>query len=1354
MKNIISILLFVLVPLVIIGQTTDENYIQTTTYQVETTTGSVADDNKIETLTYYDGLGRPLQSIAARAGSSRENIVTYMEYDEMGLQPKEYLPWATPYPGSHENFIDQDDLKSDILSFYNTVKYENTLNPYSEISYERSPLFRTDEQGAAGNPWKVVDTLDTDRTIKFEYLSNGANEVYQFSVSLSGGYFGTASLQYDGFYPENKLFKWVTKDENWQPGDGNNRTSQEFTDVSGRVVLKRTFNNNVAHDTHYVYDTFGNLTFVLSPEASEDMVTGGALSSNAQVLLDNLSYQYRYDHRNRLIWKKLPGKAYEEIVYDKLDRPIMTQDGLQRIDNRWVFTKYDQVGRVTYTGAAIVNDTRANIEAAAASLDDVFEVRGTSLNVAGTTMYYTNNSYPTTIEDVLTINYYDSYEDTDGLSVTGPNAFGEPTTADLNGLSTVSKVRVLGVAGQKWNTTVTGYDHKGRAIVVKTRDTYLDTTDEIHSLLDFTGKPLETLSTHLRETNEVINIRDYFTYDHAGRLLTHEQKIDDESVQLIAENEYDELGQLVRKNVGGETFIDGYTDITNAVVTPQGVISKENTTTGWDAGAKTRGEIMEDGGIQIEVSQLGELRFGIQNVTNQTNNWEEYDFGMELGADNGYGTGDVFFILDGVLQTTAATTYTSGDVLSVERNGTQVEFRKNGGAPLDTDSIGADALVGKIGLHDATAGAKGFVLFGNNIDNVLQEVDYAYNVRGWLTDINDVDALPFGLLSDLFNFRINYTVVEDHTNNPMTDATPLYNGNIAQTIWKNVFGDEEKRSYGYAYDDLNRIQKAYSRKGASLENKDDFTMWNGNYDRNGNLQSLRRSGEFASTMWDDLLYNYIPDTNQLLNVVDVSPCSCKDEGYNDAYIGQTDFVYDINGNMTVDNNKDITSISYNHLNLPTQVMFASGDHIDYIYDATGVKLRKLLTVGSSVTKTDYAGNYMYLDNNLEFFNHPEGYVMVVAGTGGETKGFKGGETTTTTFEYVFQFKDHLGNIRLSYSDADQNGSIAISEIIEESNYFPFGLKQWGYNNTNVGGNDLAQQWKFGGKQLSEELGIMTYDFGARNYDPALGRWFVVDALAEHDNQIDKSPYAYAWNNPVFFTDPDGNCPSCPGFNWLLNIVQSIAQNPDGVTATTVPSQGYNIDGVTVNSPEDILADGSAPAFYISGVPFYKTTGLKSISSAVEFSLPTSRLPRIKGISGKGKKVAEETTEVAEELLPGELEVGSYKDLIKAGEKGDNITPHHMPANDFMKSKGVSKGDGVSMNMEQPSPGKGGRHRRTASYGRKSDLSLTARQSLARDIMDARKIYQQDRLYGQKVRDALQDVIRQNIKRFPELFIKQ
>jgi len=181
-----------------------------------------------------------------------------------------------------------------------------------------------------------------------------------------------------------------------------------------------------------------------------------------------------------------------------------------------------------------------------------------------------------------------------------------------------------------------------------------------------------------------------------------------------------------------------------------------------------------------------------------------------------------------------------------------------------------------------------------------------------------------------------------------------------------------------------------------------------------------------------------------------------------------------------------------------------------------------------VTTTEYASGYVYENNTLQFFNTAEGYVSVEA---------------NNSYSYVYNFKDHLDNIRLSYTDGNGDGSITGSEIVKESNYYPFGLSHKGYNN-NVSalGNSAAKRYMFGGKELSEELGLIWYDVSARNYDPALGKWMNIDPLAEQMRR--HSPYNYAFDNPIYFQDPDGMAPvgSCCGGNPVSGIGEGIARS--------------------------------------------------------------------------------------------------------------------------------------------------------------------------------------------------------------------
>ncbi|MFL9845662.1 RHS repeat domain-containing protein [Flavobacterium rhizosphaerae] len=95
----------------------------------------------------------------------------------------------------------------------------------------------------------------------------------------------------------------------------------------------------------------------------------------------------------------------------------------------------------------------------------------------------------------------------------------------------------------------------------------------------------------------------------------------------------------------------------------------------------------------------------------------------------------------------------------------------------------------------------------------------------------------------------------------------------------------------------------------------------------------------------------------------------------------------------------------------------------------------------------------------------------------------------------------MGNVRLSYKKNSNNNSI---DIVEANDYYPFGMKHTIAGEIPVANTNPALKYKYNGKELQDELGLGVYDYGARNYDPAIGRWFNIDPLAEKYTNL--SPY--------------------------------------------------------------------------------------------------------------------------------------------------------------------------------------------------------------------------------------------------------
>ncbi len=361
-----------------------QNYIRTRSYTNEAGTAY------LDQIQYFDGLGRPMQTVQRGITPLTADLVTYQEYDGFGRDDKSWLPAVAS--GNNGAYIPFTSYKPQAIATYSD-------SAYSRPVYEASPLNRVLEQYGPGKEWYAAQSA-----VRTEYLANkgtsGELSCVLFSVTGSGT---STGLSKNGYYSDSQLYVTKASDE-----DGN--ISYEFKDKLGQVVLTRQM-NGTPHDTYYVYDDFGNLCYVLPPIASDTINKVGVKGE----LIELLGYLYKYDNRNRCVIKKLPGGDQIYYIYDKADRLIFSQDGEQRNKKpaaEWTFSIPDIFGRIVLSGTC----TTVNGGTITSGRFDDYIIKA-EFSSTGTYQGYNVRVGKTTFEDLIiqspqiyTANYYDNYD--------------------------------------------------------------------------------------------------------------------------------------------------------------------------------------------------------------------------------------------------------------------------------------------------------------------------------------------------------------------------------------------------------------------------------------------------------------------------------------------------------------------------------------------------------------------------------------------------------------------------------------------------------------------------------------------------------------------------------------------------------------------------------------------------------------------------------------------------------------------------------------------------------------------------------------------------------------------------------
>ena len=1117
------------------GERNDQNYFieytsKSTGIKSYTDLANGTNVKRTEVVSYADGLGRVKQVINVGQTPDQESIIKPFTYDAYGRQQFDYLPYVLqgndgeydPYAlSAGEGFV-QGNAEAFNLQHYGS---QDGQFAYSQSVFDSSPLNRIISSYAPGNAWAVTRG---NKPSTQSYEVNAENEVDSYLINSQGNIVQSV-------YDAGKLYKTVRKDEN-----GNE--SHEFIDKRGRVVCKKVIMpSKRPAKTYYLYDDKDQLRMVISPEAMDVARGDEAQTFNVSSFRDLWFFMYRYDDRGRMIAKKSPGADWVYMIYDDRDRLILTQDGNQR--------------------------------------EADFEVISGDVTI---------NSY------VPGVNYF--IESTGSLTLNP----GFETTGPF-----VATTKSGSVISSEW--TFTKYDAMNRPVMTGLVEIAGDPATVQGYVDDFYSSGSKLMYESTGGSLHYYTNRSYPTNINANSVLTVTYY---DSYSFTTETAPAGYNSKVKGLVtGGKTRILGTPDFLNQV-------------TYYDDRYRVIKAIVGNhlGGKEVISNTYSQLS---SNITHSERTH------TASGKDPVVVTDDFYY--DHMYRLTKQTTSVDHGTFTSVPSSTYLEYNDLG------------ELVGK------------------NI-NELQDVDYTYNIRGWLSHINN--GASFNDLTDKFGMELLYA-----------DAGQ-YNGNIGRINWKSLApnGINDVQSYVYTYDDLNRLKKAvYSSD--DIDRNNFFTVFGtdtGNtieYDYNGNIKNLRRN--YNDDLEDDLSYYYVG--NQLTMVDDNEGAWGFHETYSEG-ASQVEYNYDSNGNMINDANKGISSIVYNHLNLPEQVITPEGT-IHYLYDATGVKLRKYYDKTTGIDETaDYVNGIHYNNNNLSFVQQAEGRYSFVAG------------------RYEYDLKDHLGNVRVTIANADNTindlldfegstsgfkydagsfsteyvysgqkswefiedsdqvdyevgagATIAVEvqtlkeadgtadlwivfrpasggvvwlsnisntaadytwqklqathtvseagtlqvylnssdygsgffddlkvtianktlEVIQRDDYYPFGLT---FNSYTAGTENL---YKYNGFEHQKEVGW--YDYKARFYDPELGRFLMVDPATDMMRRY--SPYAYAFDNPLRFTDPDGMWPEDPN-----DPVMSAASGAWGAIKDGVKMVAFLAASTQIGTVENLQLTSSIATF--------------------------------------------------------------------------------------------------------------------------------------------------------------------------------
>lgn len=861
---------------------------------------------KAASIEYIDGLGRKIQTVIPNGKSLGVDVILPIEYDEFGRVAKEYLPFTSA--NSAFSSLYRDNWVDLLAEYYGDVSFSNNelpdANPYSINVFDNSPLNRVKQTFAPGDVWAGSYQSSAEKSVNTSFMVNDPlmDDVKNWDLDYSTGV-AIPKLSTSYSYIAGDLVKTIITDVH-------GKSTEEFKDKNGNVILKKVqLADNVTGIysdwlwTYYIYDDLNRLRYVLPPKVIETFNI-----SNSWVLTQDIIYElcfwYVYDDRGRLITKHVPGAHPVQMLYDKRDRLVFTQDGNMLTEGKWLLTLYDFINRpnvtALWTQNYAIDELREMLEADPLPGNEDFNILNTNLTISNKPSFIDLANL-----DILTITLYDSYENSICNAIPFKTNFITPyspgTVTDagnyaeavvLNklvpGKITATKVKVLdpNISNPvRYLSSLTYYDKEYRAIQTIKENLLTNVPgkeDVVTTQYDFTNQILGTYESHYNTDDLPINLLTKNVFDIQGKITDIYKGINSNIAEkLIVHNDYDNQGRLKVKITGDRTIAESFQEYTYNI-------------RNWIRGVN------------------------MTHLENEITPSSGYFFGYELGYN----------------------TLTYGGTYN------NPQFNGNIGAMIW-------ASAGKAGRD-------------------MQGI--------WMPQPNE-------------------------------------NGIM--------------RKYEYTYDNTNRLTKAdftEYKNSFWINSEKDFTSAT-SYDANGNILTMSHMGVNGTSVQqiDNLVYNYYNNeiSNRLLKVEDWANDMTSTLGDFIEYCGTEcpgrtgeDYVYDLNGNLTIDRNKVIINenlsdpgIIYNYLNLPKEIkLYSQGEYkykgfIHFIYDALGNKLQKIVTdktvTPEKITTTNYTNGFLYENDVLKQISHEEGRIR-----------WAQQPNSNRAYIYDWFLKDHLGNTRL------------------------------------------------------------------------------------------------------------------------------------------------------------------------------------------------------------------------------------------------------------------------------------------------------------------------------------------------------